>query len=223
MTKILALETATEACSVALQVDDEIEHRFTVAPRQHTELILPMVSEILADAGLAVQQLDAIAYGAGPGSFTGVRVATSVTQGLALAYDLPVIGLSCLKMLAVGAVREHRCRHVVPIMDARKSEIYWAVYEVNQKTFETVEISPDNLCAPSDLSLTLSEDDVVVGSGSVEYRTEIVASGIPATAFKSSPVYPNAVDALPLAERALASGETVTAEFALPIYLRHAL
>ena len=90
MTKILAIETATEACSAALLIDDEIQERFELAPRRHTELILPMVAELLADAELPVQNLSAVAFGAGPGSFTGVRVATSVAQGIAIAHDLPV-------------------------------------------------------------------------------------------------------------------------------------
>jgi tRNA threonylcarbamoyladenosine biosynthesis protein TsaB len=223
MTKILALETATDACSAALQVDGEITHRFTLAPRQHTNLILPMVAELLAEADLTIQQLDAIAYGAGPGSFTGVRVATSVTQGLALAHDLPVIGLSCLKILAIGAARAHGFGRIAPIMDARKSEVYCALYDVDRTTSHAVEVCADSLCSPKDLRLSLSADDVVVGTGSAEYRREILASGIPMQALREAPLYPSAIDALSAAQRALEAGETVAAEFALPIYLRQAL
>jgi len=223
MAKILALETATDACSAALEIDGETRHQYTVAARQHTDILLPMISDLLGQAGLTVQQLDAIAYGAGPGSFTGVRVATSVTQGLAIAHDVPVIALSCLKILAVGAARVHRRRRVVPIMDARKSEIYWARYEVNETTLDAVEVTPDALCTPEELRIDVVANEIVIGTGAVAYEQTLIDAGIPSGAMKKDPVFPRAIDALPAAVQALDAGEVVSAEFALPIYLRRAV
>ena len=105
MTKILALDASSEACSAALLIDNEIIERSDVVPRKHTELILPMVDEVLAEAGVRLNQLDALAFNRGPGSFTGVRVSTSVAQGLAYAIDLPVIPISGLTAVAQGAWR----------------------------------------------------------------------------------------------------------------------
>jgi len=104
--RLLAIETATTACYAALAIDGEIEERYALAPRQHAALILPMIESLLVEADLKPGQLDAIAFGRGPGSFTGVRIAASVVQGIALGADLPVIAISTLAALAAGAVRE---------------------------------------------------------------------------------------------------------------------
>jgi len=164
MTKILAIETATEACSAALLVDDEIQECFEIAPRRHTNLILPMIAELLADAELPVQNLSAVAFGAGPGSFTGVRVATSVAQGIAIAHDLPVVPLSCLAMLAIGGAEVHNCSTIVPVMDARRREIYFAVYRVDAKTKVAKVLIPDTVSAPENLSPPNDSNCVVIGA-----------------------------------------------------------
>ena len=106
---LLALETATEACSVALWIDGEVRERFEVAPRRHTELVLPWIDALLADAGLRKAQIDALACGRGPGAFTGVRLAVAMTQGLALALDRPVLGISTLAALALTACGDPDC------------------------------------------------------------------------------------------------------------------
>ena len=103
--KLLAFETATEACSVALWIDGAVRERFEVAPRRHAELALPWAEALLAEAGLAKAQLDAVAVGRGPGAFTGVRLAVALAQGIALALDRPVVAISTLQVLAAGAER----------------------------------------------------------------------------------------------------------------------
>ncbi|VAW95489.1 tRNA threonylcarbamoyladenosine biosynthesis protein TsaB, partial [hydrothermal vent metagenome] len=89
--KLLAIETATDACSAALSIDGELRERFEIAPRAHTERILPMIDELMAEADITISQVDAMAFGCGPGAFTGVRIAVGVTQGIAFAADLPVV------------------------------------------------------------------------------------------------------------------------------------
>ena len=128
--KILAIDTATEACSVALLTDETCQEIFEIIPRQHTERVLPMVDEMLKKADLSLSQLDALAYNCGPGSFTGVRVATSVIQGLAFSADLPVIPVSSLAALAQLAYREEHKQKVLSAIDARMNEMYWGCYQL---------------------------------------------------------------------------------------------
>lgn len=123
--KLLAFETATEACSVALWVDGEVLERFEIAPRRHTELVLPWAEALLQEAGIARQQLDAIAVGRGPGAFTGVRLAVAIAQGVALALDRPVVPVSTLAALALPAKASGP---VLAAIDARMGEVYWGAF-----------------------------------------------------------------------------------------------
>ncbi len=126
--KILALETATEACSAALYLAGEVRERFEVAPRRHTELILPMLQGLLDEAGLTFADLDALAFGRGPGAFTGLRVAAGVAQGTALGAGLPVVPVSTLAALAAEILAETSVAYAVAALDARMNEVYWGVY-----------------------------------------------------------------------------------------------
>ena len=127
--KLLAIETATEACSAAVYIDGEIIERYEVAPRKHNELILPMCEQVLAESGIAIKQLDALAFGCGPGAFTGLRIAASVAQAMALAHDLPVASISTLENLAYQADVQTG-DIVLAAIDARMEEIYWALYQI---------------------------------------------------------------------------------------------
>ena len=134
--KLLALETATEACSVALYLDGEVLERFEIAPRRHAELTLSWIDELLARTGIVKSQLDAIACGRGPGAFTGVRLAVAMVQGVALALDRPAIGVSTLHALALPAMRELDAQGdnrsgVLAAIDARMGEVYLADYRRN--------------------------------------------------------------------------------------------
>ena len=129
--KLLALDTATEACSAAVWVDGGVAERYLLAPRRHAALIMPMIEDVLAEAGLGVGHLDAIAFGRGPGAFTGIRIAVGITQGIAFAADVPVVPISTLAALALGAAREFEQTHIATALDARMGEIYWGVYRVD--------------------------------------------------------------------------------------------
>ena len=124
--KLLALELSTEACSVALWVDGEVSERFEVAPRRHAELALPWAGQLLAEAGIARSQLDAIAIGRGPGAFTGVRLAIAIGQGIALALGRPMVAVSTLATLALPAGGPR----VLAAIDARMGEVYSAAFEL---------------------------------------------------------------------------------------------
>ncbi|TNF33263.1 MAG: tRNA (adenosine(37)-N6)-threonylcarbamoyltransferase complex dimerization subunit type 1 TsaB, partial [Gammaproteobacteria bacterium] len=130
--KILALDTATEACSAAIYVDGDIHQQYQLAPRDHTRLILNMAEHVLAHAGLGIHDLDALAFGRGPGSFTGVRIATGVVQGMAFGADLPVVPVSTLASIAEVLHERNGERRVLSMIDARMGEIYYGAYERGQ-------------------------------------------------------------------------------------------
>lgn len=125
MTTLLALDTSTEACSVALLYKGEKTHLFEIAQRTHTKRILPMIDEILVNAGIHISQIDALVFGRGPGSFTGVRVAAGITQGLALGTDVPVIPISNLTTMAQQAYEQKGALKVLSAIDARMNEVYF--------------------------------------------------------------------------------------------------
>ncbi len=137
--KLLAVETATEACSAALSIDGEVVEEFVVQPRHHSRLILPMIDRLMAEAQLHPSQLDGLAFGAGPGAFTGVRIATGVIQGIGLGLELPVLPVSTLAAMSQQALDDFKqFDWVFPSIDARLGEIYWAVYRRHHQGVELV-------------------------------------------------------------------------------------
>ncbi|SQF87684.1 M22 peptidase YeaZ [Pseudomonas taetrolens] len=128
MSTLLALDTATEACSVALLHDGKVTSHYEVIPRLHAQKLLPMIKDLLAEAGVELSAVEAIAFGRGPGAFTGVRIAIGVVQGLAFALDRPVLPISNLAVLAQRAHREHGATQVASAIDARMDEVYWGCY-----------------------------------------------------------------------------------------------
>lgn len=127
---LLAIDTSTDACSVALKRDAEIIERFVIAPQKHTQLVLPMIQELLIEAKIDLEDLDAIAFGAGPGSFTGVRLCASITQGLAFGAGLPAIKISTLQCIAQQKFEELGVKNVTVIQDARMQEVYYGEYQL---------------------------------------------------------------------------------------------
>jgi len=216
--KILAIETATEACSAALLIDGEVTERFKVAPREHGDLILPMVDELLVDSGVQLAQLDALAFGRGPGSFTGVRMATGVVQGLAYAADLPVAPISTLHALANQVEIDSQIEHIFVALDARMGEIYCCEYNVKNGALEKT--SEEQVIAPEKLDRLSAKNTVGIGHGWRTYLDVIQTSiGCPTLAVYPDAL-PRAVDVAQLAVDIVKKAETVAAEHAMPVYLR---
>lgn len=213
--KLLALETSTEACSAALAVDGVIVESFQVAPRAHTELILAMVDRLLADAGLTLRQLDRLAFGRGPGAFTGVRIGTGVVQGLAYALDLPVVPISTLAALADGARRESGARRVLAAIDARMGEVYWGAFQVADDGVLTA-LGEECVCPPHAVELPPDDGWHGVGTGWGAYPDALGARLGPKLAGWSAERWPRARDVAALA----LDGVAVAAAEALPVYLR---
>ncbi|MEL0029108.1 MAG: tRNA (adenosine(37)-N6)-threonylcarbamoyltransferase complex dimerization subunit type 1 TsaB [Perlucidibaca sp.] len=228
---LLALETATEHCSVALlrvtAGGREQLARGLHAPRQQTELILPMVDDVLAEAGISLRDLDALAYSCGPGAFTGVRIAAAVAQGLALGADLPVLPVSSLQAQAQGAARVHGAGAVLACFDARMQEVYAGAYHrdddgLMQPLLAEVACRPDAL--PDTLvgawSAVAASSALAVGSGSGwSSYGELLAGRLPVT-LQDGDLPPDAGDVAALALPRLRAGRAVAPELALPVYLR---
>ncbi|MBU0744228.1 MAG: tRNA (adenosine(37)-N6)-threonylcarbamoyltransferase complex dimerization subunit type 1 TsaB [Gammaproteobacteria bacterium] len=215
MPKILAIDTSTDACSAALLIDNKVADRFEVAPKQHTSLILSMIDDLLVSEKLDLNQLDAISFGAGPGSFTGVRLAASIVGGLALASNIPVIGVSTLRALAQEIFVELEESKVLVVQDARMQEVYWGKYQANNDGIMQA-IKPDRIIKP-DEGIILGDDFVGVGSGFRVYA-DILAKNfkIPLVARE----YVQAKYLLQLAAYDFSKGLVTTADKAQPVYLR---
>jgi tRNA threonylcarbamoyladenosine biosynthesis protein TsaB len=216
---LLALEMATDACSVALNCAGVVHARHHIAPRQHTELVVDMLDEVLAEAGLERADIAAVAYGHGPGSFTGVRIAATLAQGIALARDLPVIAVSTLAALAAGAQRRGHAGRIVAALDARRSEIYVATFSAIVPRLERLGV--DAVIAPEDLLLPDGGDWLAVGTAWDTYAKRFPAA-LRALA-RDRVDYPDAIDIATLAMHELAAGHARTADTAMPLYLRGAL
>lgn len=223
MTNVLAIETATEACSAALLAGDDVFHKFQHQPQQQARLILPMVDALLAEAGLAPDRLDAVAFGCGPGSFTGLRIAAAVTQGIAVVGDLPVLPVSTLAAIAQGVYRRHGEARVLAAIDARMQEVYWGIYRLNGQGLMTLQeqehvLPPSQVPAPSD-----QEGWCGAGSGWLAHadvlRSRMAGQGCAVNRVYED-VWPDAVDVLTLALPLYEAGKGLQAAQAIPTYLR---
>ncbi|GKM83031.1 tRNA (adenosine(37)-N6)-threonylcarbamoyltransferase complex dimerization subunit type 1 TsaB [Klebsiella variicola] len=219
--RILAIDTATEACSAALWNDGTLSAHFEICPREHTQRILPLVQEVLTESGATLTELDALAFGRGPGSFTGVRIGIGIAQGLALGAELPMIGVSTLATMAQGAWRKTGATRVLAAIDARMGEVYWAEYQRDKQGVwhgEETEavLKPE---AVAERLAQLSGEWATVGTGWQAWPDLAKASGL--TLSSGEIELPAAEDMLPLACYLLAVGKTVAVEKAEPVYLRN--
>ena len=219
--KLLAIDSATEACSAALWLDGEIISRFELAPRRHTELLLPMVDAVLVEAGLKLKQLDALAFGRGPGSFTGVRIATASVQGLAWAANLPVVPVSTLAAIAQGEMDASDADSVACAIDARMGEIYWACHIRNAEGLAE-RVGDEVVVPPGEVAPNPGEGPWhAAGTGWGVYeevllqRLGSIPVGIDATRL------PHSREIATLAVYAFNRGLAVSPAEALPVYLRN--
>ncbi|AKC86126.1 tRNA (adenosine(37)-N6)-threonylcarbamoyltransferase complex dimerization subunit type 1 TsaB [Pseudoxanthomonas suwonensis] len=217
--KLLAFETATEACSVALYLDGEVRERFEVAPRRHAELALPWADALLAEAGVARAQLDAVAVGRGPGAFTGVRLAIALAQGIALGLDRPVVPVSTLAVLAAGAPADGPAR-ILAAIDARMGEVYAGAFL--RGSDGVAALDAERVLPPE--SVVLAEDAVGdwqgVGTGFAAAQGALAQRMAGALAPIDATALPRAADLARLAAAAYARGGAVAPERVEPAYLR---
>jgi tRNA threonylcarbamoyladenosine biosynthesis protein TsaB len=220
--KLLALDTATEACSCALLYNVAQFERSVMTTRHHAELILPMIDEMMQQANLRPQQLDAVVMGCGPGSFTGLRIACGVAQGIAFAAEVPIIPISSLAALAQAAYRDKGVTHVLAAIDARMGEVYWGEYILGENKLMQL-CGEECVCPPYSVKLLENSAAYGVGSGWMTYSTALlIALGTVTTiSVETETTYPQAAAMLPLAVAAFEQGLAVSPELALPIYLRN--
>lgn len=217
--KLLAIETATEACSAALCMGDEILSRYEFARQRHTELILPMCDALLEEAGVTLAQLDAVAFGRGPGSFTGVRIAAGVIQGIAFATDLPVVAVSSLAVLAQASIEAEQKKRILAAIDARMGEVYWGLYARDECGLAR-SVEAERVIKPQLITAPAGKQWYGVGSGWKAYSATLVARVGACLEGYDGASLPSARFIIPLAQAAYAKGEVVSAEQALPVYLR---
>lgn len=211
--KLLALDTATERCSVALFLDGAITVRETVTPRGHAELILPMVDEVLREGAVKLRDLDALAYGRGPGAFTGVRIAIGVVQGLAYGAERPVVGISDLATVAQASAGAGR---VLVCMDARMNEVYWCLYQENGSG-SMQPLGAERLSGPDAVDITPDQIELVAGTALNAYPTLATRY---ATVRQAPQALPHARDIARLAVPEVLAGRVHRAQDAMPVYLR---
>ena len=218
---LLAIETATEVCSVALACGGQTISRSSDEPRAHARLLLPMLDELLAEAGLKPVQLDGVAFGRGPGSFTGVRIGTAAAQAIALGADIPALPVSTLALIARNAWRQFGFETIAAAIDARMNEVYWAVYAVSDASEgRPVELAPECVCAPHLVDCFQSTAGLAgAGSGWHRWPDELVGA-CPVEHVIEDLILPQAIDALEIGRLMLNNDEGVDAELALPVYLR---
>jgi tRNA threonylcarbamoyladenosine biosynthesis protein TsaB len=212
--RILAFDTSTEYLSLALLLDGETLSRDLRAGQQHSELILPMTQELLAEAGVALRDLDCIAFGQGPGSFTGLRIGCGVAQGLAFGAELPVAPVSTLLALAQGSGHDS----VVACLDARMGEVYHAIYQRGQQGWNTM--SDAGLYSPQDVPAVEGDQWAGVGSGFSAYHEPLSARYAGQLHQIDGTRFPHAKDIATLAATMVAAGQTVAPDEAAPLYIR---
>lgn len=218
MKTILVLDTATEACSVALFHQGNTTFLDELSPRTHTQRILPMIDELLAQAGISLKQVDVLGFGRGPGSFTGVRVGVGIAQGLAMGGELPVIPVSNLLAMAEAAYQQYGSREVVALIDARMNEVYFAQFSRNDNGWQ--EIVAEQVCSPVKAleQIQPERNPIIVGTGWAAYP-DFAAANLALNV--SDITLPSARFMLPLVQQAAAQGQMQSAMAIEPVYLRN--
>lgn len=217
--KLLAIETSSAQGSIALGVDDRLQERTIPTPREQTELVLPLIGELLTSAGLELAELDAIVFGRGPGSFTGLRVAATVAQGLSLASGRPIVAVSSLAALAQRVHASHAVPSVLACIDARMREVYWGLYRFSAGL--AILDGVEEIGAADRVPVPAGPAWAAAGSGFAEHAQALAEHRRRAEAVLPD-LMPRASDLLALGRDAAIGGRFVTPEAAVPVYLRNA-
>jgi tRNA threonylcarbamoyladenosine biosynthesis protein TsaB len=220
MPRLLAIDTSTEACSVALLTDSGVSEKFLEAPREHVQRLLPMIDELLVQNNIALSDLDAIAFGRGPGSFTGLRICLGVVQGLAFGADLPVVSVSTLAALAQSAVDGSMAAGTLlfSAIDARMDEIYCAWYRLGEDGL-VVAVNDEQVCAPEAAPVLDLQGATGIGIGSGWHYAARLP--LPSLTDIRAAQLPHAAAVAALALPLWRAGLQVPAEAAQPVYLRN--
>lgn len=205
---LLAIDTSTDACSVALTTNNKRFSDHRIVPKEHAQLLLPMIAGLCKEAGMVASNLDAVVFGQGPGSFTGLRIAASAAAGIAFGAECGIIALSSLRAMAQGVHREHGDTSVLVSFDARMGEMYWGIYQVDS-TGLMQPLKDDALSQPDDV--IIEDGYTLAGSGCEAYKSQYPLR---------LDAWPNAADLLTLALPEAMAGRWQSADKALPIYLR---
>lgn len=216
---LLAIDTSTEACSAALLCAGQVCSRFEVKPRAHNRLILTMIRDLCADANIELSALQAIAFGQGPGSFTGIRMAAGIVQGIAFGANIPVIPISTLQLLAQTAYDKHGFTSVAVAMDARLNEYYFNLFTLDEHELMQP-LGEDCITNLNALRLPGGHDWHAVGDAWLLDSTQYLADQLARFNKKSLLIHPNATSLIALATPKIERGEMLPPEKALPRYLR---
>lgn len=212
--KLLAIETSATACSVALLLDNEIKFQHIDAPMQQAQCILSMIDNLLAAAQVPLSELTALAWGSGPGSFTGIRVAASVVQGLGFALNLPIIQVSSLAALAQTAYDALGWEHLLVAVDARIQEVYWATYSVNRQGYVEL-VGSEIVSTPEKIHVPEQQEWMGVGNAFAVYSQHL-----PILTKIDSTILPTAQAVAKLAKVKLLEGDILNVNQVSPTYLR---
>jgi tRNA threonylcarbamoyladenosine biosynthesis protein TsaB len=217
MTTILAVDTSTEACSVALQIGSECITKYSDEPRSHSRLLMPMVQQVLAEADIKVNQLDAIGVSTGPGSFTGLRIGFAAVQGMAYGADIPVVPVSTLELMVATYARQQSAQagEVIVLLDARMSEFNLGRYRLDD-SHQIVALEADRLVSTEQVIeiIAANQPSAIIGDAGNLFESAPQHSGL------CTKIYPNAIDILPIAMQQLAQGSAVNIESVDLVYLR---
>jgi tRNA threonylcarbamoyladenosine biosynthesis protein TsaB len=217
--KLLAIETSSATASIALRIDDKVTEHVITSAREQTARILPLIDALLAAADIDLAALDAVAFGRGPGSFTGLRVAAAVAQGLGLAAGVPIVAVSSLAALAQRALDELDAERILTCVDARMGEVYWGGFESLRGLAAAK--GPEALSAPEALRAPAGDGWIAVGDGCAAYA-DALAEPLARASRIVPDLVPRARDVLPLAAAEIGAGRFIAPALALPAYLRDA-
>ena len=215
--KFLAIDTSSNACSVAVQIGSEIFEKHVVEPRAHTRILLPMITAVLDEAAVTVADLDAVVLGNGPGSFIGMRIGASVLQGLAYGAGINIVPVSSLATVAAEAIVVHGADKVLVAQDARMNEIYLGRYHAGADDLPIAEVS-EQICKVGKIE-DLDSGYVAVGAGWQKYP-QLAQLNKKHISVQAEPDHPRARFALRLGQRAYQNEQSVAPDALVPAYLR---